>query len=149
LEEQIQGQNSALVDACAPLLESELFSDLTPDDFLWLAQQGHLRCYASGDVVIRQGEASKFLAIVVDHSVEVVTGECTIAVGSAETIGEMGVITGQPRSATVVAGPQGVALFEVPSDAFEDLLQRSPQFNRGLLRGLAKRINPEPNQFDC
>ena len=29
LEEQIQGQHSALVDACA-LLEWELFSDLTP-----------------------------------------------------------------------------------------------------------------------
>ena len=146
LEEQIQGQHSALVDACAPLLEWELFSDLTPDDFLWLAQQGDLRCYASGDVVIRQGEASSFLAIVIDHSVDVVTGDRTIALGTAETIGEMGVITGQPRSATVVAGPQGVTLFQVPSDAFEDLLQRSPQFNRGLLRELAERINPKPSR---
>ena len=77
---------------------------------------------------------------------EVVVGDRTIALGSAETIGEMGVITGQPRSATVMAGPQGVTLFQVPSDAFEDLLQRSPQFNRGLLRELAERINPEPSR---
>ena len=45
-----------------------------------------------------------------------------------------------------MAGPQGVTLFQVPSDAFEDLLQRSPQFNRGLLRELAERINPEPSR---
>ena len=74
LEEQIQGQPSLLVDAYAPLLEWELFSDLTPADCLCLAQQGGLRRYASGDVVIQQGEASTFLAIVVNHSVEVVVG---------------------------------------------------------------------------
>ena len=136
------------MDACAPLLEWELFSDLTPDDLIWIAQQGGLRRYVSGDVVIQQGEASNFLAIVLNHSVEVVTGDRTIALRSAKTIGEMGVITGQPRSATVVAGPQGVTLFQVPSDAFEDLLQRSPQFNRGLLRELAERINLEPSRID-
>ena len=141
LEEQIQGQPSPLVDACAPLLAWELFSDLTPADFLWLVQQGSLRRYAAGDVLIRQGEASTFLGIVVKHSVEVATSDRTIALGLAETIGEMGVITGQPRSATIVAGPKGVTLFQVPSAAFEELLKRSPQFNRGLLRELAERIH--------
>ena len=52
--------------------------------------------------------------------------------------GEMGVITGQPRSATVVAEKQGATLFQVRSDAYEDLLQRSAQFNRDLLRQLAE-----------
>ena len=141
LEEQIQGQPSLLVDAYAPLLEWELFSDLTPADCLWLAQQGSLHRYAAGDVLIRQGEASTFLGIVVKHSVEVATSDRTIALGLAETIGEMGVITGQPRSATIVAGPKGVTLCQVPSAAFEELLKRSPQFNRGLLRELAERIH--------
>ena len=77
----------------------------------------------------------------VKHSVEVATSDRTIALGLAETIGEMGVITGQPRSATIVAGPQGVTLCQVPSAAFEELLKRSPQFNRGLLRELAERIH--------
>ena len=143
LEGQIQGQRSALVDACAPLLEWELFSDMTPADFLWLAQQGCLRHYAPGEVVIQKGEASTFLTIVVKGSVEVATSHRTIPLGWGKTIGEMGVITGQPRSATVMAGPQEVTLFQIPSEAFEDLLQRSPQFNRGLLRELAERINPE------
>ena len=61
-----------------------------------------------------------------------------IALGLAETIGEMGVITGQPRSATVVAEKQGATLFQVRSDAYENLLQRSAQFNRDLLRQLAE-----------
>ena len=142
LEGQIQGQRSTLMDTCAPLLEWELFSDLTPADCLWLAQQGCLHHYAPDAEVIRQGEASTFLAIVVKGSVDVATSHRTIALGLAKTIGEMGVITGQPRSATVMAGAQGVSLFQIPSETFEDLLQRSPHFNRSLLRELAERINP-------
>ena len=63
-----------------------------------------------------------------------------IELGPGEVVGELGVIIGTPRSATVVAGEQGAALFNIPEMLFEELLNRSHDFNRGLIKELATRV---------
>jgi CRP-like cAMP-binding protein len=53
-----------------------------------------------------------------------------------------------PRMATVVAGPEGATLFALPAEVFEEMLQRSQSFARGLLGQLAQRLvaaaTPQP-----
>jgi CRP-like cAMP-binding protein len=44
------------------------------------------------------------------------------------------------RSRTVNAGPEGLKAFQLPTEAFEELLHRSRYFSRGLLRQLAQRL---------
>jgi len=66
------------------------------------------RRYASGDVVFREGEPSDSVCKIVEGRVEVVKEEGTHRVvlghiGKGDYVGEMGVIEGRPRSATVCA----------------------------------------------
>jgi CRP-like cAMP-binding protein len=54
--------------------------------------------------------------------------------------GEMSLIDHQGRSATIVAGPEGVETFAVSALAFSSLMDRYPQIARALLPILTARI---------
>ena len=68
------------------------------------------------------------------------SGREPIPVGQGKLLGEMGVITGDPRSADVVAGPEGLQLFWLSTEAFELLLHDSRGFTHGLLHQLVERL---------
>jgi CRP-like cAMP-binding protein len=120
---------------------AELFADLLPQGILWVARQGHLRDLEAGDLAMAQGEVSDVLALVLAGDVRLRTSnDRQVVLGPGQTVGEMGVITGQPRSTSVSAGPAGARLFVLPAQAFEELLRRSRRFGRGLLAQLAERL---------
>ena len=48
-------------------------------------------------------------------------------------IGEMGLITGRPRSATIRAELASV-LYQLPLDAYEHLMQQNPALGQALLK---------------
>lgn len=60
--------------------------------------------------------------------------------GQGKVIGEMGVITGDPRSADVMAGREGLQMFWLSAEAFELLLHDSRGFTHGVLRQLVERV---------
>jgi len=119
----------------------ELFSDLLPVDLIWLARQGSLRELTAGETLMERGSASDFTALIVGGEL-LLQGpaglQLTLPVG--QSVGQRGVITGEPRIATVQAGPEGAQLFVIPAEAFEGLLSRSPRFGRGLLAQMARRM---------
>jgi CRP-like cAMP-binding protein len=90
---------------------------------------------------MEEGAISDALGVVLaGHGRVSLTAGALVILGPGETIGEMGVITGAPRSSTVKAGPDGLRAFQVPRESFEELLHRSRYFSRGLLRQLAERL---------
>lgn len=118
-----------------------LFTDLLPSGLLWVARQGSLRPVPPGVTVMRMGEPSDSLALVVSGEVELQTSRGrSLVLGAGHAVGKVGLITGQPRMATVVSGPEGAQLFELPAAVFEELLERSSTFARGLLGQLAQRL---------
>ena len=118
-----------------------LFADLLPEGILWVARQGHLQACAPGTTLMQRGAPSDGLALVLEGEVclQSAAGQ-PVVIGAGQTVGEMGVITGAPRSASVVAGAEGARLFVLPAQAFEELLRRSRRFGRGLLAHLAERL---------
>jgi CRP-like cAMP-binding protein len=60
--------------------------------------------------------------------------------GPGQVLGEMGVISGAPRSADVMAGAEGLQLFWLDTAAFESLLQHSRGFTHGVLQQLVERV---------
>lgn len=102
----------------------------------------------SGDVVVREGEPSDDLLLVVLGRLRVVrssaAGERTTVaeVGRGETVGEIGLITGEPRSATVYAIRDSI-LARLTRERFDLLCRRHPRvmmerFAGGMLRRLLR-----------
>ena len=80
------------------------------------------------------------MSIVVRGTVELIDnpGEQKI-LNCGETLGELNVIIGTPQPASGHAGKDGAVLFTLHALIFDELLRRSPGFNRGLIRELAER----------
>ena len=123
------------------LTDWPMFADLLPGQLVWLAQQGHLQDLAAGELVLEQGARSDHLGLVLAGEVRVrAAGRARVTRGPGEANGEIGVLTHQPRTASVLAGPEGCRLFVLPAAAFEELLRRSDSFSRTLLAQLAERL---------
>jgi serine/threonine protein phosphatase PrpC len=81
-----------------------LFARLTDRQLLRAMQVVHVRQFADGDIVIREGDKGDALFIVLDGGVRVSRGDETLAeLGPGEHVGEMALIRDVPRSATVTA----------------------------------------------
>ena len=141
LEIQRRGEPHPDANEFPFLAASPLFADLPPAGLVWVASQGEIHEWQPGEVVMEEGAISDALGVVLaGHGRVSLTAGALVILGPGETIGEMGVITGAPRSSTVKAGPDGLRAFQVPRESFEELLHRSRYFSRGLLRQLAERL---------
>ena len=106
----------------------------------------------SGEVVVREGEASDDLLLVLSGRLRVGRGsgeaETVLAeLGRGETVGETGLITGDPRSATVYAIRDSV-LARLTRERYDALCRRHPlvmmeRFAGGTLRRLVQEARGE------
>jgi NTE family protein/lysophospholipid hydrolase len=93
----------------AILLKSDLFADWSVPARDDLESELEWLSLADGELFIREGEAGDFLAILVSGRLQILTesaeGEITLfsELGPGDTVGEMALFTGAPRSATVRA----------------------------------------------
>lgn len=104
------------------------------------------RQYAAGTTIIRRGEPGDGLYIVLAGLVQVcgaddgAADEPVLAVfGPGEAFGELSLLDGKMRSASVVASWNARCLF-LPRDAFQAHLDQHPDTARALLRVLATRL---------
>lgn len=110
-----------------------------------LANLGAWRTFVAGETLMRQGGASRALFVIVTGRVRVVMttmegDELLVAVlGGGQTVGELSVLDGQPRSATVSAIEPVRALW-VEGRAFGTFLLARPQAVVGVLRVLSARL---------
>jgi len=92
----------------------------------------------SGEVVAREGETAASMHFILEGRVGIVVdlGDGRTmrlrSLGRHTTIGEMGLITGRPRSATIVAEADSV-LFELTADAYVRIKQDEPALSQALL----------------
>jgi NTE family protein len=141
------------VEASAPelrdvLVTSAVFGDAAWEDEVLADIIAELTTVVvrSGEVIVRESEASDDLLLVVTGRVRVVRSapdgkEIVVGdIGRGETVGELGLITRDPRSATVYAVRDSV-LARLTRDGFTRLCARHPQammerFAGGTLRRL-------------
>ena len=99
--------------------------------------------YGPGQAVVRQGEQGDTLYLVasgeVSVRVRVEGGEKEVArLGRGGLLGEMSVLTGDPRSATVVSLGDAV-LLRVDREAFQRILSAEPELAQKLAEVIARR----------
>lgn len=93
-----------------------------------------------GDVLCEDGTPGDYFYMIVDGEAEVRKGRKVLGtMGSGEVFGEMALLTGEPRSATVVARTQ-MELYQLHQEHFNTMLTWSPHLAWSLSRALARRL---------
>jgi CRP/FNR family cyclic AMP-dependent transcriptional regulator len=118
----------------------ELFADLPEDTLDDLVQRGTTFTMGPGERVVREGAEDVGLRVVLEGTADItVNGQSRPPLGPGDYFGEISMIDGAPRSATVVAGPEGLTTFALSSLAFAPMIDR-PGVARVLLKALCARI---------
>ncbi len=95
--------------------------------------------YPAGAVIVAEGDPGDSLLLIVEGSVEVKAGRRVVATMTAgDFFGEISLIDGKPRSASVVA-VDDVVLLTLKGSDFESLLN-DPYVARTALISLAQRV---------
>ena len=121
----------------------ELFHGLTAEEREFVAEHLRYAPFAAGEKVTRQGAVAHWLYIITRGRVEIRrTHEGkTIVVGEVAApgfVGEMGLLTGAPRTADVVACTD-VECYRLDKQGFERVVTERPDAARQFSEALAKR----------
>lgn len=121
----------------------DLFNSLSIEEVTQLAQSLHAIPFAPGEVLTRQGAEAHWLYVIVSGTVSVRVGsegkEREIAtLGEGHFFGEMGLLTGETRTATVVALDE-VECYRLGKQAFQELLGERPEIADEVAVELARR----------
>lgn len=132
----------------SPLAKVRPFSQLPIRVLSMLDQQVERVSFGVGDSLIRQGEPGTGLFVLQAGSVEIVLTDSagqTQVLGTShpgEVLGEMALLTDEPRTATVMAIRPVLALF-LPKAAFERVATSHPIVSRMLTLLLADRLGQQ------
>lgn len=131
------------------LLQSRLFAGLPEPILQELRAALELRLLRGGETLVRQGEASDALYVLINGRLRVVREQAGGGAASlfdlqrGQSVGELGMLTGDARTATVVAVRDSLVA-RLPRAAFDRLLAAHPeemlrQFAAPVIRALGEQ----------
>ena len=123
---------------------SPLFRHLDARSVTRLADESEIVEVTRGDVIMREGGEPDCFFVILQGSLEVfregVAGISVLAVlGHGASVGEMGVLTREPRTSSVRARRDS-SLIRIPAGVFETVLQQNAQVTLLLARTLSDRL---------
>lgn len=132
-------QETAIVSQM--LLKCEVFRHLTPRGLAEMAD--HLQCepFAAGQTVIREGEVGEKFYLIRTGEVAVRRGGDTRAIarlGEGDFFGEMALLTGQPRNASVDTVVDSV-LYSLSQEQFRKAMAEQASFEKEIRNSLFDR----------
>ena len=107
----------------------DLLASLPPEARTQIAMSAPLAVYGSGETIVRQGDQGQSMFVVVGGEVRVVLEPKRNEVARIQRggyFGEMSLLTGDPRTATVLAAGD-VAVVEIGADLFRRVIAAHPE----------------------
>jgi CRP/FNR family transcriptional regulator, cyclic AMP receptor protein len=118
----------------------EFFSGLSEATRRQVAGRAVQLTHRPGTEITHQGAEGAGFHLITDGSAIVkVGGETRATLAEGDSFGEISLIDGEPRSATVIAGDDGLTTVAISPLAFEPLLD-DPEVARALLRVVTSRL---------
>lgn len=131
------GRRSEKADALADI---PLFSSLSSKERMELARHVDEVAIRRGTVLTEQGTPGDAFYLIVDGTAEVKRSGTKIAdLGAGDAVGEMALLDGEPRSATVVMTSDGTVL-TMPRREFTGVLKEIPAISQKLLVSMSLRL---------
>jgi hypothetical protein len=125
-----------LIDKLVVLGESSLFAGMTSEELYPVGQIAVTVDLEPGQAAVRQGDPGDAVFVVVSGTLEVKKGGRTLREMSRGAVfGEMALLDGAPRSASIEARTQASVL-KIPRAEFDALLDEYPEIARGIIRTL-------------
>ncbi len=136
-----QTRKNAVCNDISTLRHITLFMDMSMGELVRVFNAFDSISFSAGDEVIREGEFSDGLFVVVDGELVVTRREQAVTmVGAGEHFGEMALLNSRPRSATVTAKID-CRLLVLHRRAFSSLLQTDPALASKFLYKLAQVLS--------
>lgn len=123
--------------------ESDFFSDFNDDEVGILARWSRAYLAKTGCVILNEGEKSNCLCIILKGNINIFKAlpndeQLKIAdITTGESIGEMGIIDGEPFSASALASEDSTVLLITRED-FEDIVNQHHDLGNKLLWKLSR-----------
>lgn len=127
------------------LLYVPIFSDLPPETIEKISQIGNCRKYEKDNIILMEEEAGGALFVIVSGKVKIARtssdGREVIfsILSESDFFGEMAILDGLTRSATVVA-LETSEVFIIERNQFLELLKQHPEISISLLQELTRRL---------
>ncbi len=127
------------------LKNAPIFEELEERDFARISACGVRKTYKKGDVILMEEESGSALFVIVNGEVKVVRigedgREVILSIlGASDIFGEMALLDGETRSASVVA-LDNAELFMIHRKDFLALLHEYPSIAISLLKHLTQRL---------
>jgi MFS family permease len=141
---------SSLARRVSMLAATDLFAPCTTATLERLAAQASTRTVAADEVVLRQGDQADDLYVVLDGSLSVsISGQAAPvrSLGAGDAFGEIGLVTGGARTATVTAASTA-ELLRIPGELFVECVQSAQPLAEvvgGVVASRLARTRPRPS----
>ena len=134
------------------ILGVTIFSGLAREDVAKILGKLEERSFAAGETIIRQGDQGDAFYLIESGAVQVVvesgTGNSEIVaiLGPQDWVGEMALLSGEPRSATIVAVKDST-LWRLSRQEWDDLIEKHPTLLLQCCATLSKRLSFADRQY--
>lgn len=128
---------AAAVDALARV---RLFQGLSPKDLGRVADMAKELTFQAGEAITEEGESGGRFYVLVEGDADVVIGKDVVkTVRAGDYFGEISLIDGSPRTATIVARSP-VRTLSLSSWNFRPMLKEHPSIGEAVLLEMCRRL---------
>jgi CRP-like cAMP-binding protein len=126
-------------EAVDMLAEIPLFAGLSRRHLGKITSVASTKRYAPGGTLVRAGNAADAFFVILDGSARVEVPGRAVVLAAGDFFGEMALLDGEPRSASVVAVSE-VYVMTVSRAKFLKLLETEPKISLAIMATLARRL---------
>ena len=128
------------------LQNHNIFKDLIPQELEIIKKYLKMTDADMGQVIFKQGSAAESMCLVLSGELEVLKAtndgkQVKIAtIGDGQSVGEMALVDGMVRSASVMASLMTTIVVLKRND-FDEILEKYPRIAAKILKGIARHIS--------
>lgn len=135
---------TAIRDASGRAAQADVIRFLSPEQRTELCRKGRLRTFAAGEDLIREGDTTDYILIILSGNVSITRSTAAktdpLILSAPLLTGEIAAYAGRPRMATVRAHAAPVEALQIDRTDFLDAIRFSAEAGVALTELIARRI---------